>query len=145
MKNNLCIFRFVIGMLTVFIVLTACSVLSDVRSNTYENYEAVVAAGEIERGWVPEFLPQSSANIYVKYKVDANVSILAFNFAADDLEMLTQACTPTEEVPEPPLNEKWWSDDLLTSHGTFFRCEDDGYLVVDGLQGYYWFGYDLPY
>lgn len=54
-------FAFVATLLTVMLGLAACNIPSDVRSNTYKNYESLVTAGEIERGWAPKYLPLSAS------------------------------------------------------------------------------------
>lgn len=134
-------FVFAAALLAAMLGLTACNILSDARSNTYENYESLVSAGEIERGWAPEFLPRSATDIHLDYDLDTNAVLLAFDFAAADLEALTQACASIDDVTAPALSAEWWPADLHADDAvSFFQCPGGGYLALDAHQGYYWSG-----
>jgi len=130
-----------IGLFVGLLSLAGCGMLSDVRSNSYKDYDAVVAAGEIERGWVPDFLPHSATDIHLKYDLDTNAVLLAFRYADDDGQALSQVCTPTDSVTSPALDANWWPNDLQKDGTTlFFQCPGDSFLAIDAGRGYYWSG-----
>ena len=52
----------------------------------HDNLAAARKAGVIERGWVPEFLPSASAEIFETHDLDTNVGTGSFIFPSADLD-----------------------------------------------------------
>ncbi len=129
------------GLFLTMLLLAACNTLNDVHENQYKDYQAITAAGEIQRGWAPEFLPESATNIHLKYNLDTNAVLLAFDFAPADAEAMTTTCRPVNLVPPPMLTADWWPKDL--SGATFYECEE-GYLALREGQGFFWLQGQTP-
>ena len=55
--------------LLLIILLYSCS---ETQTNRYESKEDVIKDGAIERGWIPEIIPNSSFNIIETHNLDTN-------------------------------------------------------------------------
>jgi len=116
--------------------LVSCSLL-EVQSSEYPDYQSVLADGAIDRGWIPEFLPRSAAQIREKHDLDSNASLLVFSFEAGDHAELKQACSPADNIESPTLQASWWPKDLPSHDLAFYRCLD-GYLGLSIGTAYFW-------
>jgi hypothetical protein len=125
------------------LLLSACNPLSETREKQYKDYHALVKADEIQRGWAPEFLPTSTTNIHLKYNLDSNTVLLAFDYAPEDADAMTASCTPIGRFFPPRQTADWWPDDLTTDSSDFYECPE-GYLALREGQGYYWVGVKAP-
>ena len=142
MKRDKLILPLILLALSLF--LTACNPLNTTTEKYYENHQALADAGEIERGWAPDFLPESATNIHLKYDLENNAILLAFEFDPADAAAMTQACRPVNLVPPPLLGADWWPADLLSDGAvSFYECPD-GYLALGDGQGFYWAGVQPP-
>jgi hypothetical protein len=130
-----------IALLAITILLAACNPLSEVRDNHYKDYQSLAAAGETERGWAPELLPESAENIHLKYNLEDNTVLMAFDFAATDAESLARACQPATSAPPPRLSADWWPAEMQSA--SLSECQD-GYLALQGDRAYYWGGAKSP-
>jgi hypothetical protein len=69
-----------------FIAFRAIGILDpEIQSSYYANLPAARLAGEIERGWVPEFLPAGSTDISETHNLDTNTGTGTFRFPSADL------------------------------------------------------------
>jgi len=124
--------------------LAACNPLTAVNDHQYDDYASLAAAGEIEQGWAPDFLPASATDIHLKYDLDANAILMAFDFAPEDGGALARACTPLNQIFPPKLTAKWWPEGILgDAAAVFYECPN-GYLAIRGTQGFYWSGVQVP-
>jgi hypothetical protein len=125
-------------------ILTACNPLSEVQEKQYNDYTSLVEAGEIERGWAPKFLPASATNIHIKYNLENNAILLAFDFDPADAAAMTQACHPVNLAPTPTLTADWWPQEITSeSFAHVYECAG-GYLALQEGRGYYWAGTKAP-
>jgi len=130
--------------LTFLSLLAACNPLSEVHDRQYEDYAALAAAGEVERGWAPKFLPNSATNIHLKYDLDSNAILMAFDLPAADAEELARSCTARAHPLPPALTADWWPPDLFADPAaSFYQCPQ-GYLALRGSSGFYWAGVQTP-
>ena len=67
-------------------------ILSERESNSFENYQALLKSGLIERGWVPKFIPKSSYNIKEHHRVDNSSIHVEFYFKKNDVSYFIKAC-----------------------------------------------------
>jgi hypothetical protein len=133
-----------VTLLTVVAFVAACNPLNEVKDAQYQDYASLVEAGELERGWAPALLPSSATNIHIKYSLENNDILLAFDFAPADAEALTQNCEPLSLALPPRLSADWWPDDLLSGEAArFYECPN-GYLALRDSHGYYWAGVKMP-
>jgi hypothetical protein len=110
----------------------------------FADIKAAKAAGELEKGWLPAFLPGDAAAIKVINNTDNKSALVSFSFsAAPDMaackEMaLKDATLPAERVV------LWWPEELTEKEKVeagyaIFKC-DDGQAGVNGgkKEVYFW-------
>lgn len=99
----------------------ACVIHVVACSDTFESHYASKAeaenAGEIQRGWLPAFLPDRISDIHLMYDLDTNQTWCSFRFSAEDASALRQALTkmtPPEVSSSPirPAKADWWPQAL---------------------------------
>lgn len=83
---------------TLIIFIFGCGETKDVF---YANIDAAKKAGEIERGWIPNILPESSSEIYEKTDIDSNQVWLRFKFDKKDIKNLLEQ---VKEVAAAEIN-----------------------------------------
>lgn len=52
----------------------------------YSAWEAILADGAVERGWLPSFLPSSSTNISEMHDLDSNAGVFRFFASSSDMK-----------------------------------------------------------
>lgn len=110
----------------------------------YPDYNAAKAAGELEKSWLPSFLPGDAAAIKVINNTDNRSALVSFNYQSG-LELascgemaLSEAALPAERVV------LWWPEEL-TKKGmkeagySLYRCKD-GQAAVKAAKKevYFW-------
>ena len=88
-------------------ILIVLSMPGDVRRASYATLEDAVAAGAVDRGWVPDFLPPSTHEIAEVHNLDLNTGAGRFRFGADDIEDLRtrlHAITREDITGKPPFD-----------------------------------------
>lgn len=110
----------------------------------YADYNAAKAAGELEKGWLPGFLPEGATDIKVINNTDKKSSLAAFRYEGNlDLGGCKEA--PLSDTALPPERVVLWWPDELTGKGavvpgnTYYRCAD-GQAVVNASmkEVYFW-------
>ena len=76
----------VISWITVLNV--ACN---EVRKLNYASFSDAVVAGEITRGWIPYYLPESSCNIHIIYDITSSKTWCKFEFSPNDILIFKEA------------------------------------------------------
>ncbi len=75
-------------------------------------------AGEIDRGWIPDYFPQSSHSIHILHDPESPRTWCAFEFSPADFYALQRNLTHIDRLParvrdlDDP-NEPWWPDFLV--------------------------------
>lgn len=87
------------------------------REYSYPSLGAAAAAGEITRGWIPTWLPQSSRRIKLFYDPSSPTTWCAFQFSLEDsgslrTSLARAASLPPEVRKIPDPNRTWWPDFL---------------------------------
>ncbi|WP_372381789.1 hypothetical protein ACCQ12_11815 [Xanthomonas sp. NCPPB 1068] len=126
--------------IAILITLSACE--KGVNFKNYPTYKDALEDGAIEKGWIPEFLPKSSTNIYENHDVDVNQ--IAVKFSSKDTTFLSKL-----KIIEKGMYE----DALLLIRSTelpeakktklyfyYLRCtqEGPGILATDGDGLFYY-------
>jgi hypothetical protein len=127
-----CTLLFLPASLLFMIGLVACFPRETIES-TYENIDQAVTAGAVERGWVPEWLPDAAVNLHEKHDLDRNASILRFSVSLTDFAIPLD-CQETTDPPSATLTADWWPAGLHRTHRTF-SCAGS-YLATDKENGY---------
>jgi len=125
-------FSFLTTSLLFLMGLVACFPGETIES-TYEILDEAVAAGAVERGWVPEWLPDAAVNLHEKHNLDSNASILRFSLSLTDFAIPLD-CQETTDPPSATITADWWPADLHRTHRAF-TCAD-GYLATDEENGF---------
>lgn len=104
-------------------LLAGC--LSDTLDATYGNLAEARADGAIERGWIPDWVPESATALHEVHTLDTNVSALAFDLPGDTRVPLPDGCLPATHAQTLPVRfeRSWWpSRKALASQYNFFTC-----------------------
>ena len=67
------------------LVLVSLQGCSDIQQATYESVDQARAAGAIERGWIPSFLPPSAVRIEEHHSIDTSRGWVRFHAPWRDL------------------------------------------------------------
>jgi hypothetical protein len=114
---------------------------------SYPDAAAARRAGAVERGWIPEWLPNSAHTIHEAHSVDTNQTMLAFSFRSEDAPDLNQRCRQIQSaaLKAVPFSVDWWPDDvppsmLVTDRHVYYECDGGSYAAVSVKNGelYYW-------
>lgn len=110
----------------------------------FVDFGAAKAAGELEKGWLPGFLPENASTIKVINNTDNKSALVSFSYA-DGLDMSACKELPIQEATLPAERIVLWWPDELTGKGNaqagyaFFKC-DDGQTMVNAAKKevYFW-------
>lgn len=109
--TNLRIPFVVLACIGLICVLTACH--SDRRESFYPSLNYAEKDGALDRGWIPEFLPESSRSIHEVHDVSPSTTWCAFDFSPGDsqdfrkhLNSVTLLPHSVGHVPSPGVS--WW-------------------------------------
>ena len=85
------------------------SYFTDVQINKYEDREVVLKNQVIEKGWIPNILPESASEIRETHDLDANTLFGSFSYKEQDEATLMQHLTV-----KPDMNNTLeWGDFLF--------------------------------
>jgi len=132
----------------VLLVLSTMTVAcSESMEESYATLAEAQAAGAIERGWLPTWLPASSTAIHEMHDLDSNISALSLKFSGSEGWKPPASCrhvSPTD-VPPQRMSRNWPTDvptgGLVTHRHRYYVCEEGtAYLAVNGSSGelYFW-------
>ena len=111
-------------------LLGACQ-FSETPEGNYADYKETAVSGLIEKGWIPDWLPQTAVNIHEKHDLDTNASILFFEAGAEF--SVPAECEPTSNPPAAAFEESWWPQSVEASW-SLYECGDQYYLAVDTAE-----------
>ena len=85
----------------------------DRRESFYPSLADAISAGEIDRGWIPDFLPESSRAIHIIYDPASPRTYCAFEFSPNDSQRLVKNLTNLEALPPSVKHVQrsgmsWW-------------------------------------
>jgi hypothetical protein len=115
-------------------VLAACS--DEVVYRHYATHAAALAAGEGQRGWLPEWVPSTASDVHLESDVDSNEWWLRFRLPArarDSLKSQFEAIDAANVRVSRPWHAEWWfeglvqkepSNDAALNAELFQRCCD---------------------
>jgi hypothetical protein len=124
-----------VSLAVVLLLGVSCSA-AETPEEAYNGYDEALADGAIERGWIPEWLPETAVDIREKHDLDSNTSILAFD--SGESFVVPENCQAATETPKASLSASWWPDSEV-SELPIYDC-GDGLLAVEeaGVRVYYW-------
>jgi hypothetical protein len=126
-----------------FVTLMALLIVScdwiESKEAHYPDMKAAAAAGEISRGWIPAFVPESAVDIRLKYDVENNRTWLSFR-GTTDRAAFPEACLSVnnKEVTYPTNGPRgWWPVDLTAdsrdskAEYEYYACKGGEILAID--------------
>jgi hypothetical protein len=104
-------------------LLSGC--LWETIDSSYGSLHEAAAAGQVERGWIPRWVPSGAEDIREVHNLDSGASALSFRLSADSTLQLPEDCKAVSYsgTVEVYFARSWWpsSDDLATNY-TFVQC-----------------------
>lgn len=104
----------------------------------YDDVFAARAQDAVDRGWVPEWLPEGSTDLRTLFEPRDGQSLFAATLG-DDRTSLDDACD--EPLPDdlslPSLDAAWFDRDVAAAT-TPMACDDGRLVVVDGDRVLAW-------
>jgi len=110
----------------------------DRRVSFYPSLNDAIKAGEIDRGWIPDYLPTSSHAIHIIYDPSSPRTWCAFEFSSTDSQGLKKNLRNVNALPEglkrvDAPGAAWWPDFLKgdLDVARFRRNGFDAYVVEE--------------
>lgn len=101
---------------------------------TYPDASAAIAAGELARGWFPEWFPRSATDIHLQGDLDTGERWLRARLPAAAARSLRAQLVPVEasevNVRRPRWSGRWWFEGLVQQ-----QPANDGALNADLFRG----------
>ena len=127
---------------------SGCTDIDLVREARYSTAADARAAGAVDRGWIPDWLPSQAHEIHEVHDLDTNQSALRFEVPPGNSLPPPPECraVPFGRVRMPPFERAWWPapSDLATRF-RLLRCPPQGpggavYLArsLDGRTVLHW-------
>jgi len=125
--------------------------MSTVTTASYTDMDAAVADRAIDRGWIPEFLPEDAHTIRERHNLDTNEGWGKFSFDNwdDGIRLAHCRSVPTAPMPRSPNGviglyyAHWWPGTLDDSLVYFQGVEQSRFWLAidfDRKVGYFWQG-----
>ncbi len=103
------------------------------KEASYATFGDAVDAGEIRRGWIPDYVPSSSHEIHIVYDPSSPRTWCAFNFSPNDSTNFRKNLKSLDALPQrlkrlDGLHASWWPDflngelNLARFHGNGFEA-----------------------
>lgn len=93
------------------LALIACH--GDRRESTYSSFADAKKDGAIDRGWIPDFLPETSRSIHELHDMSPSTTWCAFEFLPTDsralrknLKNVDMSSSSVGHIPDP--HKRWW-------------------------------------
>lgn len=120
------------------LLLVSCDRIESKEAN-YPDMKAAAAAGEIQRGWIPAFVPESSVDIRLKYDVENNRTWLSFRGVVDRSTLPEKCLSVTaRDLTYPSTGPREWWPAVLTGDSRdsktayeYYTCKDGEMLATD--------------
>jgi hypothetical protein len=144
--------RFAIRVCCVVVTCTLVSCGGDLRESAYPSLADARRDGSIDRGWIPDILPESSQNIRELHEVSGGKTWCTFDFTPSDWESFRKNLKPgaagsVSRISPPHVS--WWPP-LLTAELDLDQIRRAGFelygfarpgtaesmlFVIDSLKG----------
>ncbi len=126
--------RIALIFLVVCLTLVSCKPAYE-QTEHYASRADAVRDGAFDRGWLPEWLPRSSRDIWETHDLDSNRLFVKFVFDPKETEDFLDAAGAVplnvSEWPEiPVINEPWWAEKFSMSHCYYVDHGDGESLLV---------------
>jgi len=125
------------------ILVVSCGRSLDDMDVAYADRKEAEEDGAFTRGWIPEFIPNSSKSIHEMHNLDTNAGGFSFEFGrGDDGTMLAQLSpikiNEVKFLPMPATKQRSWWPGTLTQHAPNLDKQFLFYSHKD-VRGISWF------
>ena len=123
----------VLPILCVGLSLILAAGCGDRRESFYPSLADAISAGETNRGWIPDFLPESSRAIHIIYDPASPRTYCAFEFSPDDSQRLMKNLTNLDALPPSVKHVQrsgvsWWPA-MLNGNLELRKIHEAGFKV----------------
>lgn len=108
--------------LTVCTALSACGLVMD---SSFDTLQQAIDADMVNKGWIPDWVPQEATDLHEVHDLDSNTSALAFTKPSVVLLKLPADCQATASGDSDPVafDRYWWpGEGTLNGSYRVFRC-----------------------
>ncbi|WP_303635748.1 hypothetical protein [Stenotrophomonas tuberculopleuritidis] len=116
------------GMARRAIVVTFCSALCAcglVMDSSFDTLQEAIDSDMVNKGWIPDWVPQEATDLHEVHDLDSNTSALAFTKPrAVPLELPTDCRATAIGNSDPVAFDRYWWPGKETFHRSYriFRC-----------------------
>lgn len=125
--------------ISILLSLAGCG---EYEETAYANLAAAKADGAVDRGWIPDWIPQTAVQIQEAHDLDSNHSALALRFSPKESWNPPPTCKQISraDLPKPPTRPSWWPTDVppspfVTHRHVYYACEEKSFVAVSQSQG----------
>lgn len=131
----------VFALLTLLVLAILFVLPSDVVHKEFPTYDAAVAAGAFERGWLPTSLPRSATTISSTRNLDLNYEVVTFKYGPDFQQFIAaQEKAPARSAKSMGIRLR--DDEFTNPHEliympkvSFYAESPPGSLLVNHVHG----------
>jgi hypothetical protein len=99
--------RFCVRIVISGLLIISIAACDDLRAYTqYEDLSAARMSGAVERGWIPEWLPEQAIHIHEHHDLDTNVQAISFRIKSESEFEWPSICARAERPTAPRLKTK---------------------------------------
>lgn len=98
------------------LVLAGCAL--DRYESSYPTFVAARQQDAVDRGWIPDLLPEESTDLREVHDIDTNAAVVRATVPGG---IMPDACVETEDPGDPVLTASWIPSDVASS-GTSVTC-----------------------
>ncbi|WP_414494779.1 hypothetical protein [Stenotrophomonas maltophilia] len=136
------------------LLCAGCVAPNEIITSHYATRSHAEEDGALARGWLPEKMPASAANIIEVHSIDSNEMWIRFSYAGEDSKFFVRSCVRSRSMSFPDSRRTkqsapWWPQDLSgDAPHEFYACnamrhagnEISAGVVVLPIQReiYYW-------
>lgn len=120
------------------IPLVACG---EVQESAYATLAEAKADGAMQRGWIPEWVPDSAVDIREIHDLDINHSALSLRFTPNAPWNVPKDCEKIipSSAGKPTMRLSSWPRDVpptpvVTPRHAYFKCVE-GFVAINTTQG----------
>jgi len=114
----------------IFLTLTVCSIIFDeTLESHYQNKQEIIADKAIERGWLPNNIPESAHDIYERHELDTNHGYGRFHFDKDERETFTSSMKKIN--PRDYRKKIWRKAPKLKGQNITWYCYDPFIYAIE--------------
>lgn len=126
-----------IRLLASALIATSLAACRDTVEKRYADLAEARRDGAVDRGWIPDFVPDSAHNFHDVHDLDNNAQTLSFTVATSDVPAMVAGLTPLSPPDVALANRALKSADPASSNVVVAVCAraSRGWMAVDVNSG----------